>query len=238
MGTSATISAVGTPVTNSGAAASTATITVVPATVGDALMYVSVNNKVGSPLTSLSGGGVSTWTQIVQYFNGTTNTTMEVWLGQVTTAGSTTLTCTQPSKWSVLCQEFTCTGASSATTWAADGAGSGTLNTTSSKTCQFLTLTPTGPLDAFIGQCLTATAVVTSGQTAGYTLVTMPPMTNFMEFVYNPSVSGAQSPEIQQTTASESQPCGVLISATNPTPNAVFGDLHSLGTPLVRSGLF
>lgn len=238
MGSPATISTVGSAVTNSGTASGTASITVSPSTVGDAMLYVSCNNKVGTGLSSLSGGGVSSWTSLAEYFNSTTNTTMEFWLGQVVTTGSSAITCSEPSRWSVLCQEFTCTGVSSATTWAADGAGSGILNTTSSKTCQFVTLTPSGLLDAFIGQCLAATAIVTSGQTAGYTLVTMPPMVNFLEFVYNPSVSGAQSPEIQQTTASESQPFGVLISATNPTPNAVSGDLYNLGTPLIRSGLF
>ncbi|HEY5024731.1 MAG TPA: hypothetical protein VII76_07125, partial [Acidimicrobiales bacterium] len=79
----ATISAVGTLA--SASSTSLSTLSVSPQTVGD-VFTVFAQRLTGSTLTSISGGGVTTWTKAVQ-FSGSVGADEEIWYGKITSTG-------------------------------------------------------------------------------------------------------------------------------------------------------
>jgi hypothetical protein len=70
-------------------------LTVVPTAVGD-LLVATVANQGATSVASLSGGGVTTWTRVGLPWTDSeaTPTILEVWMGTVTTAGSSTVSIT------------------------------------------------------------------------------------------------------------------------------------------------
>ena len=89
-----TIKAVGSLTSKKGTAVTTLAVT--PQTVGDVLVVYAELDATGHTVSSVSGGGVSTWTKGVQ-FAGADGTDEEIWFGKVTTAGSSTITFTWSS---------------------------------------------------------------------------------------------------------------------------------------------
>ncbi len=128
------------------------TLAVSPQSVGDVLAVFAERSTTGT-LTSVSGGGVTTWTKGVQ-FAGSVGADEEIWFGKVTTTGSSTITFTWSGTTSGFyeeygAQEFTA-GLGANTAWALDKGG--TVNGASSTTVPFPSLTPSGP-----GSCTSAT---------------------------------------------------------------------------------
>ncbi len=127
------ISAVGSLHTASGTALTT--LSVSPATAGDMLAVSVLNTSTSVTVSSLSGGGVTTWTKAIR-FDGSVGTDEEIWYGKVATTGTSTITAT----WSgsivrghhrVHGKEFSAS-TGSGTIWAVDRTG--TLNNASSTT--------------------------------------------------------------------------------------------------------
>ncbi len=202
------ITAVGSFTTNF--ALSLSTLAVSPQNVGDVLV-VFAQRLTGSTLTSVSGGGVSTWTKGVQ-FSGSVGVDEEIWYGKVTTTGASTIT----FNWSSSitghygeygAQEFTA-GLGASTVWALDK--SGTLNGASSTSLPFPSLTPSGSGELYFGYTVPNNTAV-AGSTSGFTY----DVTGEDNIVaYDPTVSGAVSPTASQSPASTSSAVAVLLSAS------------------------
>lgn len=207
----APIGATGTTATAGGTG--TTTLPVSPTTVGDVLILGSILTSTSLSISSVAGGGVTTWTRIAGNFVGSTNT-LSIWMGVVTTAGASTVTVTPSGSIAavthrLIAQQFTSAGGTG-TTWAVAVAGTG-QNNSSSTTVTYPTINPGGANRAYIGLAQTATVGLTTGATAGYSVL----LDNGSNpFIYNNTVTGSQSPTSLQTSAGVSSTLGVTVSAT------------------------
>jgi hypothetical protein len=220
----AQISAVGT-LASGGFTTGKTTQAITPVTKGDLLVLgVWDATSSGAPnVSAVSGGGVTTWSQVLASAQFTTPPVTQrgaMWMGQVTATGSATVTITSssgswPGQNGLYLQEFTCVGVSSQTVWAIDGSQTGTKsNTTSSPNITFPTLTPSGLWRAYIGAGYAGGTGQTTGGTAGYTVQV--DSVNHNPFIYNGNVSTAQTPLSTMTATNTSQGMGILVTATNP----------------------
>ena len=195
------ITAVGSFTGNFGKGLST--LAVSPQNVGDVL--VVFGQRVSGTLTSVSGGGVTTWAKGVQ-FAGSVGADEEIWYGKVTSTGSSTVTFT----WSASvtghteeygAQEFTA-GLGASTVWALDKTG--TINGASSTSTPFPSLTPSGSGELYFGYSVPGN-VATGGATAGFTY-DVTSEGNLVTFDTN--VTGAVAPTGTQSPASTSSSIG------------------------------
>jgi len=193
------------------------TLAVSPAQVGDVLV-LSVRVSSGTiTATSVAGGGATTWTRLTQHTDSTDVVDDELWMGPVTTTGSSTISVTfsasvKSDLVELVAQEFSA-GLGASTTWAQDTANS--QNNASSTKVAFPSLTPASSAELYVGYGYVANSG-TSGSTAGVTYDILPTTANF--FVYDTSVSGALAPSATQSPAGTSSTVGVLLSASSATP--------------------
>jgi hypothetical protein len=172
------------------------TMALYTANVGD---MVVVSSWVGSAtvhISSLSGGGVTTWTHILgpSVLSGTAQS-MDLWWGVVTSAGSQTITFTGSAALTGLTanyvsRQFTIGGAGS--TWAIDGTQTGTKTNASSTLMTFPTLTPAGAGRLYVGAGI---APIGAGTpiTSPYVVGSIGAISSNL-LIYNQGVSTAQSP--------------------------------------------
>lgn len=211
-----TVQQVGSLKTNSGTAISTLAVT--PVTVGNLLVVAGGVKSATIHYTTLSGGGVTTWTHLVGPFVGTSGTwSQDMWMGVVTTAGSSTITFSASGALTGLttgmeAQEFTVNN--SAVTWALDTTG--TSSNTASTTLTFPSMTPALSGEIYMGMCASAGGVNANTQPANYTSIQVPLNFTAQSGLYNPQLgTGAQSPTMTQTSGL-SWAVGVLIQGTLP----------------------
>jgi YD repeat-containing protein len=144
------------------------TLSVNPQHVGDALVLgISVNAN--NAVSSVSGGG-ATWKFLARETGSLLGNT-ELWLGTVTSTGSSTITVGYTTSIgstyvSIACQEFT-DGTGASTTWSEDT--SGTVNNNSTTTVTLPTLTATSSGELYVGLAFTG-ATVTAGSNPGFSL--------------------------------------------------------------------
>jgi YD repeat-containing protein len=214
--TSGTISAVGSLAQYLSTGGTT--LSVDPQHVGDALVLAVGVFASGFSVSSVSGGGATGWTKISRSTaNGGDN---ELWLGTVTTTGSSTITVTfSPSASGKIteldAQEFqSSTGTS--TTWSVDVAGNAGT-TVSSTVVNLPTLAPSGSGELYVdytGVDNTAVAGSTSGVT--YDVTTAENL-----FAYDPNVSASLSPTAGQTPSSTYDESAALLKATTSSGSSV-----------------
>lgn len=209
------ISAVGTLAKIS---SNVATLSVSPTTLGDLMVLLTDIGSTTVHATSISGGGVATWTHVVGPFVGTSGTvSQDMWFGAVTTTGAGTVTVTGSAAITGFfnnysCQQFT---GGAGVTWAVDGTQAATKSNTASTTLTYPTLVAAGAGELYYGHCRQAAGTAsTSGATAGYTVVLDAGST---PVIYNPSVSGSQSPTSVNGTSVVSNAIGALFTATSAT---------------------
>lgn len=218
----------------SNATTSLSAITVVPTRVGDAMVLYCLTNGTTNNISTVSGGGcpnsgsgtVGAWARVMGPTNLTANGSerAEMWLGVVTTTGSSTLTLAWTTAISTTGRTFGVKQLSAGgrgTTWTADGTGGISNNSGTPTTVVFPSLTPTGPNRCYIGYAYVGNSGTGSGQTAGYTEV-LDGNANIL--LYSPSVANSvQSPTAIQSPNSSSDVCGVLILANNvPTTQFIY----------------
>lgn len=217
-----TISAVGTLA--SAYVVDGTTLSVTPTAVGDAFVFCTQINSTSVDVASVAdSNGAMTWSRIVSPYATGLFGFIDMWLGVVIghTGTATTITITPngtlppSSHTTLLAQEFTCTGANSSTIWQADHVG--TITNSSSTNVTFPTLTPTLTSDAYVGYALVQQTGSASGGTSGYT-IQLDPATN--PYIYDPAVTGVQSPIAIQGPAGTSAGVGALINASQPAPPA------------------
>ncbi len=205
------ITAVGT--FTSGEGSGLTTLAVSPKTAGDVLVvFAQAGTATVGKLSSVSGGGVTTWTKGAQ-FAGSIGGDEEIWYGKVTTTGSSTVTFT----WSgtttghVLeygAEEFSA-GLGTSTVWATDKTG--TLNNASATSVPLPSLTPSTSGELYFGYAL-VTNTAAAGSTSGFTYA-VTAESNVV--AYDTGVSGAVSPAATQSPAGTSSSVGVLLSASS-----------------------
>jgi hypothetical protein len=205
-----TISAVGTLAQKQGTA--TTALAVTPQHAGD-LVVLTV--KVGSgtvTASSITGGGVATWTRAEGPYTGFTGNDLEMWTGVVTTTGAATVTVSFSSPVTSIytglaAQEFS-SSKGAATTWSLDtGAG---ISNASSTTVTFPKLTPAGSGELYVGYAPVANTGA-GGSTAGVTYATT---ADADVTAYDTNVSAALQPTATQSPAGVSGAVAVLVVAS------------------------
>ena len=169
----------------------TTTLAVTPQTVGDVLVVYAEVDATGHTVSSVTGGGVSTWAQGAQ-FSGANGTDEEIWFGTVATAGASIITFTWSSSISsdsaeYGAQEFSA-GLGASTVWALDGSGG--TNGISSTTVPLPSLTPSTSDELYFGYGEVANTAA-AGSTSGFTFT----VSNGNIVAYDPGVSGPVTPE-------------------------------------------
>ena len=189
------ITAVGSAYTNYGTGTTLTVTSVNPSTIGNVLAFATATNKTISPasVSTISFSGVTTWNRITGFSAG--GNLVELWYGVVTSLGSATLTITYTAS-STSCganvQEFSGGGTG---TWVADAAtgGSSFVNLSSGN---YPSITPGGSGELMLGVLAGSGSNPFSGSSSGYTYqsFTQAASASYCQFAYNPSASGAQSP--------------------------------------------
>lgn len=181
------------------------------ATVHIASIATSRGLTPGTPQTGVTithlGGGVSGAHSVDLWMGVVTNATSATSI-QYNFTGSASIASTVNS---YTIQTFTAGG--QGTTWAVDAALA-TSSNSASTTITYPSLTASGSGELYFGYGISGSAL-TTGQTAGYTVVTDPTPANAI--IWNTSVSGVQSPTSTQTSSAISLGIGCIISAT-PAP--------------------
>jgi hypothetical protein len=206
---STTITAVGSSTSSSGSGLTT--LAVSPQSLGDVLAVFAEVSTTGHTVSSVSGGGVSTWAKGAQ-FVGPSGIDTEIWWGKVTTTGSSTVTFTWSSSIAGHTAEYGAqefgAGLGAGTVWALDK--SGTTSGASSTTVPFPGLTASGPGELYFGYAEVANSATTAAS-AGFTSVVT---NNGNSITYDPNVSGAVAPSTTQSPAGVSTSVGVLLVAS------------------------
>ena len=214
---SAVITAVGTFTSKTGTAITTLAVT--PQTIGDVLAVFAEAGTTGATVSSLSGGGVSTWTKGVRLHRHRRGRHRDLVRqghrhrslrpspspGRARSPGTPPSTGPRSSAPSL--------GAS--TVWALDK--SGTTNGASSTTVPFPSLTPSGSGELYFGYAEVANNAGT-GSTPGFTSVVT---TNGNSALYDTGVTATVAPSATQSPAGVSTAVGVLLSASSGAPPPV-----------------
>ena len=168
-GGAASISAVGSLASN--AATGLSTLAVSPQHVGDMLALTTLTWSGSMYPSSISGGGVTTWSKAVDYPVTADGYDAQIWYGKVTTTGSSTITVNYPGSapgdWIEFnAQEFS-SSAGSGTTWGVDQTG--TQSNASSTTETFPSLSPSGSGELYFGYADAIGGYPSVGSTSGFT---------------------------------------------------------------------
>jgi hypothetical protein len=184
-----------------------------PQNIGDVLV-VCVDSHATFGLSSLLGGGVTTWNRAVQFIS-VRDHDIELWFGTVTTAGSSEITFNWSSpgingSWTeYTAQEFTA-DLGAGTTWSIDNGQAESLDGPSSTTVPYPTLTSSGSGDLYYGYAGMPNAP-SAGSTSGFTY----DVTTGDNLVsYDTDVSGTVSPTASQSPAGQSEMVAALLTAS------------------------
>ena len=149
------------------------TLTVSPANVGDELVLTTSIPTSGVTVSSITGGGVSSWNKVVASNGNGTVDRVEMWVGTVTAAGSSTITVnysSAPGTEEVTATEFTAAGVNAATNWGID-ASSSQLNSTASTTVSYPSITSTNSDELYVGYAQVQNPPATAGTTTGFNYI-------------------------------------------------------------------
>jgi hypothetical protein len=199
------------------AANNTTTLGVSPQHAGDLMVLALKVDSSTITASSVSGGGVGTWTRVVGPYAGYSGHDLEIWTGAVNTSGSSTIAVVFSGSVTAVytglaTQEFSASGSSPA--WTFDTGGG--ISNTSSPTTTLPKLTPSGTGELYFGYAAVANTA-SAGATSGFTYATT---SDGDVAIYGPSVSAAAQPTASQSPTGISGAVALLISAapTSTTP--------------------
>jgi RHS repeat-associated protein len=181
------------------------TLDVSPKAVGDLVTLVA--SLTGATVTSVSGGGVTTWHKDVAYLGPEMGNDNEIWWGVVTSTGASTISLNlsaTPSGDELVAQEFT---AGSGVTWSADGSGS---TSSSTATVTYPSLTPSHAGELYFGYSEVA-ANTQPGSTPGFSYALTGVYGNLL--AWDTDVGSTVSPTSTEA-GSASDSVAALFSAT------------------------
>ncbi len=188
------------------------TLAVDPASLNDLMVLFSNPANGNGTISSISGGGVTSWTKVTGTSSGSGSgtTTIEMWKGTVTATGASTITVTfggstgNPNDLSAM--EFS-TGSTSGS-WVVDS--SATLYNSASTTVTYPSLTPQSSKDLYAGYA-SAGSAISAGTTPGFTYANTSLTSH--QVIYNNSVSTTIQPTATQASSTSSLTIGALIAA-------------------------
>jgi hypothetical protein len=201
---------------SSAAATGTSSLTVVTPTLG--YMRILTSGLAGTvAISTVSGGGVGTWTNAVINSDTTNAFRTEIWWGVITSTSTapTTITLTWASSISAMdCELVSQMFASSLTptTWVLDVAS--THQTTTGTTLTFPTLAPTLGTELYWGYAI-VDFTGQAGSTSGFTYDVTPTDTNVV--CYDAAVTASVSPTATQNSSGKSDMVGALFAAQSAT---------------------
>lgn len=177
-----------------------------PFSIGDVIVVTTQIPGSGITVDHLTGGGVTTWTKaVVNNGNGTVNR-VEMWVGTVTSLGSTSVTVTYtpstPGSEEITATEFTAAGVNNSTSWGIESTAS-QLNNTTSTTVTYPNLIPINGAELYFGYAQVSSPPATLGTSTGFSYIQTSTQHNMI--TYNPSTA-ANTP--YQPTASQTSPGG------------------------------
>ncbi len=208
-----TIAAVGTLANKAGNG--TTTLAVSPQHLGDLLVLVVKVASTTVTATTVTGGGVGTWTRAEGPYTGYAGNDLEIWTGVVTATGASTITVAYSASvtaiYTGLASEEFSSSSGSSTTWSVDTAAG--ISNPSSTTVTLPKLTPTGTGELYFGYGAVANTGA-AGTTSGFTYSTT---ADADVSAWNTNVSSALQPTATQAPAGVSGAAAVLLTASGTT---------------------
>jgi hypothetical protein len=196
---------------------SSSTVAVSPANIGDELVVTTQETATtNDPITSVSGGGVTTWHKVIGLNGNSTVGRVEMWMGTITATGSNTVTVNYTStlsgtnSWEDAATEFTAYGVNNETSWGVDTTGT-QLNSAPSTTVTYPSLSPDAPEEVYVGYADTQ-YTGSAGSYGGFSYIVT--SSNKVITYYSPGVVGtAYAPTASQGTSGESNTVGAILVA-------------------------
>jgi len=193
----------------------TNTVTPSPSTLGDEMVLTTQIPTSGVTVTSITGGGVSTWNKaVVSAGNGTANR-VEMWVGTVTSAGSSALTVNysaSPGAEEITATEFTASGVNASTSWGIESSSS-LLNSTSSTNVTFPNATAVNGSELYVGYAQVQNPPASSGNTAGFNYITTSTQHNIITYNTSLTANTSYQPMAIQNSAGQSNTVAVVLTA-------------------------
>ncbi|MGO9754774.1 MAG: hypothetical protein ACLP22_25495 [Solirubrobacteraceae bacterium] len=199
------------------------TLAVNPTTAGDILVLATASSTTPDLVTAVSGGGVTTWTELIYALpsgSGSPGST-SLWWGVITSPGPSTITITTSATYFnfLVCQQFTMGGAG---VWTADGSAASTSTASVvSGTMPSVTPSTTGP-ELYIGALMSASTGGTGADPnvvyEGTGTVAITGGNYGLLFLYNPNAGLplAEAPAWCAPLPYEYAACSALIIAERP----------------------
>ncbi|HSX36516.1 MAG TPA: hypothetical protein VLG13_00105, partial [Patescibacteria group bacterium] len=215
------------------------TLSVSPTSIGNLMTFFSSPHNNNATISTISGGGVGTWSKVTSTTGGAGGDTsaIEMWRGQVTSTGSSTITVTYSNPAGngneLAAMEFT-TGSTTGS-WVVDSSGT-QYNSTNSTTVTFPSITPQSTKDLYVGYSASQNTA-SAGSSSGFTYLAGS-LTN-REGLYNLSVSTTTQPTSAQSPSGSSLTVGALIAAYSSSSviaNSVNSQLGNLNVQAATGG--
>ncbi len=193
-------------------------LTFTPSTVGDEIVIFFSSTTASTAVTAMnttSGSGVTSWSRVTNATG--TKGDVDMWTGQVTGTGSTTVTATvsgSPTTYELAAYEFTDSGVSSATSWQMAMYNTN-YTTVAATTVTWPGFTPTSSQEAYVGYDSNVGATPSNGSTPGFTY-TLTGANNML--VEDPSTTAGTLYQPTTSVASSfPETIGGMLIAFNPT---------------------
>ncbi len=185
-----------------------------PSAVGDELILTTQIPTSGVTVTGVSGGGVSTWTKaVVNNGDGTVNR-VEMWVGTVTAAGSSSITVTYsaaPGSEEITATEFTAAGVNASTTWGIDSTGA-QINSAST-TVTFPSLNSVSSDELYVGYGQVQNPPAAAGTTTGFNYIVTSTQHNIIAYDSSTNANTSYQPTAVQNSSGESNVVGAILTA-------------------------
>ena len=210
---------VGSMWSNNGVALTT--LAVNPTTVGDILVLATASYGNSDLVTAVSGGGVTTWTELIYALPSGGEGQTSLWWGVITSPGPSTITITTSATYFnfLVCQQFTMGGAG---VWTADGSAASTSTAFAvSGTMPSVTPSTTGP-ELYIGALMSSSTGGTGADPdvvyEGTGTVAITGWNYGLLFLYNPNAGLplAEAPAWGAPVSYGYVACSALIIAERP----------------------
>ena len=185
-----------------------------PQHTGDLLILAVKVSSTTIVVSSVSGGGVGSWSRVAGPYTGYSDDDQEIWAGTVTSTGSATVTVAFSATVTginveLAAQEFSGPGAG--TVWGVDTDGG--IANLSSTTVTFPALAPAGSGELYFGYAPVANTGA-AGTTSGFSYATT---SNGNVVAYDTNVAAAVQPSATQSPVGISGGIAVLVTASLPS---------------------
>jgi hypothetical protein len=186
-----------------------------PSTIGDEIVLTTQIPTGGVSVSSISGGGVSTWSKVVANAGNGTVDRVEMWVGTVTSTGSSNITVTyssSPGVEEVTATEFTAAGVNSSTSWGTESFAS-QLNSTSSTTVTYPSLTSVNGSELYIGYAQVQNPPSTAGSNSNFNYIVTSTQHNVLAYNTSLTANTTYQPTANQNTSGQSNTVAAVLTA-------------------------